>query len=211
MHNDIASKRQLVGEWLGAGSVNFFGMPFAGKDTQGKRLAQWLDAALISGGDILRHHEIPAPDKLALDRGDLLPVEDYLQLIPPYLARSDFAGKPLVLSAVGHRSGEAEAILETTTKTGHPTMAVVHLRIDEATARIRWRHLVDRDDRRGRLDDRLDILKHRLDEYQNKTLPVLDFYRQHELLIEIDGAGAPDEVETAILDALYQKITQDKS
>lgn len=48
-------KKLIIKNWLGNGSINIFGMPFSGKDTQGAILAEHFGGVMISSGDILRH------------------------------------------------------------------------------------------------------------------------------------------------------------
>src|SRR5581483_5247690 len=102
---------EAIKRWLGAGSINIYGPPYAGKDTHGHRLATALGAQLLGGGDILRGSKIP--DVKALHRtGKLFPTDLYFKIVLPYLKQSKFAGKPLVLSSVGRRQGEETEVLE---------------------------------------------------------------------------------------------------
>lgn len=202
---DMEEQKLAIKRWLGTGSINLFGMPFAGKDTQGKRLAKWLNGEHISGGEILRHKAVSPIDQHALASGDLVPVEDYLSIVLPYLSRPEFQGKPLILSAVGHQNSEVESIIQAADTARHPIKAVIHLMINEEVAKERWEHLQQRDDRDHRIDDQPGILEHRLIEYYQKTQPLLNLYREKGLLLEVDGSGTPDEVEANVLDALYQR------
>ena len=103
---------KAVKGWLGAGSIDIFGRPFSGKDTQAEKLAQLLGAQLIGGGDILRSHEDPSQVEKVMSEGGIVPSDFYLNLVLPYLSRPEFSGKPLVLSAVGRAHGEEMAVMQ---------------------------------------------------------------------------------------------------
>lgn len=188
--------------WLGQGSINIFGMPFAGKDTQGEALADLLGAELLGGGKILRNSVIPSHVQAIMEAGGLIPVDDYLRIVLPYLSHEQFSGRPLMLSSVGRWDGEQHGVLQATEASGHPLKAVLLLTVSEDTARQRHAESVARGDRGPRADDNEDVFTTRLNEYQLKTLPVVEFYKAHGLLLEIDGSPEPPEVTNAILQKL---------
>ena len=41
---------EIITQWLGTGAINIFGLPFAGKDTHGHRLAELFGASIMGGG-----------------------------------------------------------------------------------------------------------------------------------------------------------------
>ncbi|HEU5005212.1 MAG TPA: nucleoside monophosphate kinase [Candidatus Saccharimonadales bacterium] len=193
---------QNIKDWLGEGSVNIFGRPFTGKDTQGKKLAELLGGVLLGGGDILRGSEIPEHVKELMHAGKLVPTEDYLEIVLPYLKKNDFRGKPLILSSVGRWHGEEAGFLEAMAASNHSLRAVVHLKMEEAEVWQRWEVAPPRESHGLRADDTLESLQIRLQEYREKTLPVVDFYRNQGLLIEVDGTTPRDEVTAAIIAGL---------
>lgn len=198
-----ASLLVTIKTWLGTGSINIFGYPFAGKDTQGGFLAEELGAPLIGGGEILR---ASAPDhvKAAVNAGKLAPSEEYMQIVLPYLSQDKFNGQPLVLSSVGRWSGEEKGVIQSASEAGHPVKAVLLLHLDE---RAVWKRFQDiergSDHPRGqRHDDAADIIETRLEEFRVKTLPVLDFYRSLGLVIDIDSDHPIPEVRERIIGQL---------
>ncbi|MFZ2544914.1 MAG: nucleoside monophosphate kinase [Candidatus Saccharimonadales bacterium] len=196
-----------ITQWLGSGSINLFGLPFAGKDTQAELLVSSLGGVRLSGGEILRNSNIPPHVKAAMDAGDLAPTQEYINIVLPYLSRKDFKGKPLILSSVGRWHGEENGVLQATEKSGHPTKAVIFLTIDENTLRYRWKIAQDSGDRGERADDAEHILDNRLSEFIDKTLPVIDHYRNLGLLIEIDASGDVQSVYEQILLALENRAS----
>jgi len=190
--------------WLGTGAINIFGRPFAGKDTQGEKLLDLFGGSMLGGGDILRNSIIPENVNEIMLRGELIPTKDYISIVLPYLAKDEFAGKPLILSSVGRWIGEEAGVIEALAKANHTLKAVIYLDIPEDEVRKRWNALANHDDRNNRTDDTLEALEIRLDEYRNKTLPVIDEYERRGLLIRVDGTGSPDSVHQEILNALIQ-------
>ena len=193
---------EALQSWLGSGTINLFGRPFVGKDTQGMLLAKEFDASLLGGGEILRNSNIPEHIKSIMHAGQLVPTDDYIRIVLPYLQQDQFKGAPLILSSVGRWHGEEPGVLEATEQAGHPTRAVVHLELGEDAVRDRWHRKHESAHRADRHDDTLEILETRLQEYREKTLPVLEFYRQANLLIEINGDQDPEDVNSDILRAL---------
>lgn len=206
MKENVATHQQeVIKKWLGTGSINIFGPQYAGKDTQGNKLVEMLDAApLIGGGDILRSSVIPEHVKDIMNQGQLIPTKDYIEIVLPYLAQPAFANKPLVLSAVGRWHGEEKGVLQATTESNHPLKAVVYMKLAEEVIWSRW---VANNSRNGglRQDEAKHALEMRLEEFRQKTLPVIDFYCELGLLIEIDGDQTPEKVFGDILNALYKK------
>lgn len=194
-------------DWLGTGSINIFGRPFAGKDTQGRKLAEHLNAALLGGGDILRGHDMPNHIKAAMKTGELIPTKDYIELVLPHLSNPDYTAQPLILSSVGRWHGEEPGVIAATEQSGHPLKAVIYLSLPEPVVRERWQAFAGTHSRGERHDDTAEVLEIRLQEYREKTLPVIEYYRQLGLLIEIDGTQTPDAVHAAIIDALTSRAS----
>ena len=193
--------------WLGAGAINIFGRPFAGKDTQGKKLASLFDAHLLGGGEILRNSTIPQHVQAALHRGELIPTEDYISIVLPYLSQDEFLDKPLVLSSVGRWVGEENGVMQALEASKHALKVVIHLELEEETVRERWLALEHHDDRGGRIDDTAEVLTVRLAEFQEKTMPVLETYQNLGLLERINALGTPEEVHQRILERLLARAT----
>jgi adenylate kinase len=196
---------ETIAKWLGAGSINIFGRPFAGKDTQGNTLSDLLDAPLLGGGEILRNSIIPPRSREALKKGLLIPTDEYVEIVLPYLSQEKFQGRPLILSSVGRWSGEEASVMRVTEKSGHPTKAVFYLDVSEEVVRERWRKSQDeksRGSRGDRNDDRAEVLDVRLREFREKTLPVITYYEQTGLFCRIDAEQPSAEVTAGILTSL---------
>jgi adenylate kinase family enzyme len=199
---------QEIADWLETGSINLFGRPFAGKDTQGRILADLFDGVLLGGGDILRNSVIPERSRTAIQSGELIPTEDYIDIVLPYLSKAEFAGKPLILSSVGRWHGEEEGVMGATLTSKHEMKAVIYLDQSEEVSWERWRKDQEeksRGDRGNRSDDREEVLKRRFVEFDGKTLPVLEYYRDTtDLFITVQANQHGANVTADILEALKE-------
>lgn len=190
-----------ITKWLGTGSINIFGRPFSGKDTQAKKLAVMLGGEVIGGGEILRSTAADSIKEVT-GTGLLAPQDEYLKIVLPYFSQEKYRGKSLILSSVGRWHGEEEGVIEALKSSGHELKAVIALDIDESEVRKRWEAARSSGDRGRRTDDAHGALGVRLSEFWNKTLPVLETYRSMGLLIEINGANPPADVTNEIIEKL---------
>jgi adenylate kinase len=198
-------KINTIKNWLGTGSINMFGRPFAGKDTQGEILAEYFGAKLIAGGDILRSYHDQDRIKELMSTGDLFPSDFYLSIVLPYLSMEEIKNQPIILSTVGRMKGEESTILQATEESDHPMKAVVLLDLSEQEVMDRFQATRDIGDRGAREDDNHDALENRLVKFREQTMPVIDVYRQKGLLIEVDGTLTREEVTQEIITKLYEK------
>jgi adenylate kinase len=204
MTNQIETIRQ----WLGSGSINFFGLPFAGKDSQARRIQAKLGGKILSSGEIFRNSVIPDDTMAIMERGELMPSDTFTEIILPYLSRPEFAGHPFLLSSVGRWKGEEIGVIEALKDSNHETKAVIYLNLDENIVFERSK-LDENEAVRGvRADDGEGKLQKRVDEFEQKTIPVLDTYRKLGLLIEIDASLPKNEVEQKILEALAERANR---
>lgn len=199
-------KIQAIKTWLGNGSINIFGRPFAGKDNQAKILIDIFGGNLIGGGDILRDKNMPEYIKQYMRTGQLIPTEDYKNIVLPILNLSKYKNSPLFLSSLGRWRGEEESVINALELSDHPLKAVLYLDIPESESFKRWEKRDVNNDRGERHDDTKEILAIRLDEFAEKTLPVIDFYKTNNLLVTVNGEKPRQEVTSNIIEALYNKI-----
>lgn len=195
-----------IKNWLGQGSINIFGRPFSGKDTQGRILADLLKAPLIGGGDILRSAVRPDDVVGVMAAGDLVPTDYYLELMLPYFSQASLKGQPLVLVSVGRMHGEEAVIVDAATKSGHGLKAVVILDMPEEEIWTRF-DTASHEERGRRTDDQRHILENRLEQFRIHTDPVIQYYKDKGLLITIDGSKSKEAVTDAMLAALLERAT----
>lgn len=200
---ELERKIGEIGEQLGCGSLNFFGRQFAGKDTHAERLGRRYGATVLGGGDILRNSIIPERVRKIMDSGELIPSDEYRRMVLPFLGNPDFAGKPLLLSAVGRMSGEEAGVIAATKDAGHPIVAVPYLEITEEESFAR----LSASPSRGRADDTPEGLRERLDQFNEHTLPVLETYDRLGLLIRVDAMPEKEVVFRSLVNLLHEHIS----
>lgn len=207
----MEDKIELIKKWLGSGSINIFGLPMSGKDTQGIKLAEALGAEFLSSGMIIRAMEKETNQDLS-GNGSLIPTNIFYDWVLPYFERRDLFGKPLVLSSIGRWSGEEDQVMSVAKGADHEIKAAIVLVISESDAKERFNAAKTIGDRGDRADDKdLDILETRLQEFREKTVPVLRHYEALDLLIRIDGSQSREAVFNEILERLYEKASESLS
>lgn len=200
-------KISTIKTWLDTGSINIFGLPMSGKDTQGLRLAEALGAKFLSSGLIIRAMEKETRQNLT-SGGNLAPTNLFFEWVLPYFERSDLRDFPLVLSSIGRWSGEENQVMSVAAGAGHEIKAAILLNISEADVENRFNAASALDDRGEREDDKsLEIFRNRLQEFRTKTLPVLQHYKALGLLVEVNGDQLRDDVFAEIIDKLYARAT----
>ena len=179
--------------------IVFLGPPNSGKGTQAVRLAETLGVPAISTGDMLRA-AVAAGSELGnrvagvMERGELVSDDLMAEVVKARLAEDDaergflLDGYPRTLPQVDTLNSILEEI----------ESSIDHVVMIDAPEEV----LVERALGRGRKDDTPDVVKFRLEEYRNKTEPLVGHYRNEGLLREIDGDQAMDTVQRAILDAV---------
>lgn len=179
----------------------------SGKDTQGVRLAEVLNAKLLSSGIIIRAKEAELHRNLS-NHGNLIPTDIFYEWILPYFSRADLSDTPLILSSVGRWFGEEDAVMTTARNSGHEIKAVILLNISETDVENRWATAKTLGDRGNRRDDRdIETFRNRLEEFRTKTLPVLQHYKDLGLLININGDQSREAVFAEIIEQLYIRAT----
>ena len=85
----MEEKIAAIKQWLGTGSINVFGLPMSGKDTQGVRLAEALGAKFLSSGLIIRAKEQETRQSLT-EFGSLIPTNIFYEWVLPYFELNSF-------------------------------------------------------------------------------------------------------------------------
>jgi adenylate kinase len=182
------------------------GPPGAGKGTQAVRIAEHFGIPHISSGDLLRRHvadgtSIGRMVQEKMRRGDLVPdgvVMDVLR--KPVEAASRRGG--YVLDGFPRTVEQAQAAYFVAKNLGASVQVALHLAVPREEL---LRRMLDRGKQSGRVDDTEEVISHRLDVYEERTLPLLDYYAQREKLVTVNGARPISEVTWSVIVQL-QKV-----
>jgi adenylate kinase len=173
------------------------GAPGAGKGTQAVRLAEHFGITHISSGDLLRKHvEDETPFGLQVkefvSRGDLVPDQMVLDMLRKPIVEASASGG-YVLDGFPRTVEQAEIAYETAKALGVAVQVAAYLEVGRE-------ELVRRLLARGRgSDDTQAVIEHRLEVYDQKTMPMIDYYAKRERLVTVNGARPPDEVSWSLV------------
>jgi adenylate kinase len=202
------------------------GPPGSGKGTQGERLQEDYRLPYWATGDILRAavkegSEVGKKAKEYMDAGDLVPDEVIIDLIAERIVTPE-AGDGFILDGFPRTTPQAEALDEKMKELGRELTAAILIDVpeEEVVRRLGGRRTckenghvfhVDFDPPKvegvcdvcgGELiirdDDKPEVIKHRLEQYHEKTEPLIAYYEEKGILHRVDGAKDPDEVEKQI-------------
>lgn len=179
------------------------GPPGAGKGTQATRICERLAVPAISTGDIFRANikeqtELGKEAQRYTDSGNLVPDSVTNSMVRARLAEPDVTegflldGYPRTTAQVA----ELDEILES-----HHTHLDVVLLLTADTEELVTR-LLGRAQEQGRTDDTEDVIRHRLEVYEQQTTPVVELYENRGIVTRVDGLGSIDEVTDRIMAVL---------
>ena len=177
-------------------NIVLFGPPGAGKGTQSEKLIDKYQLIHLSTGDILRG-EIAAGTALGLeakkimDAGALVPDEVVIGMISSKLDQNKNA-KGFIFDGFPRTATQAETLdkLLSDKNTSITKMLALEVDNDELTKR-----LLIRGKNSGRPDDQNEgIIRNRINEYNNKTAPLKNFYSAQSKFLSIEGIGTVDEI-----------------
>lgn len=186
-------------------NIALFGPPGAGKGTQSAYLIEKYDLFYISTGDLLRK-EISEETKLGLEArsiiaaGKLVSDEIIVQILEKTIKENSQSGGFLFDGFP--RTYIQAYILEglmTKLNTSLNCLISIELPEEESVSRLLNRGLTS-----GRSDDNELVIRKRLKEYEEKTLPVLNYYKEKGNYMAIDGYQPVEEV-TGQIEAIINK------
>jgi adenylate kinase len=175
----------------------FLGPPGSGKGTQAKILARSLGVPVISTGEMLRAAvrqgtPLGLKAKATMDAGELVSDDLMISLIRERLAEPD-ARRGFILDGFPRTAEQARELdrLLAATGSGGGITAAVNLKVPEE---VLVERLHGRSVEENRTDDRPETILERLRVYQRKTEPLIGFYRDRGVLVDVDGIGDIAEI-----------------
>jgi adenylate kinase len=212
----------------------FLGAPGTGKGTQATALSDKYDIPQISTGDILRKEvkqgtELGQKAKNVMDQGGLVPDDIILKMIQTRLSEPD-CQKGYILDGFPRTIAQAEGLDDILGQKS--IQGVIQFDIDHEIVieRITSRRvcvdcgatfniitdpppankvcprcggkIIQRD------DDKKETVQNRLDVYEEKTAPLVDYYDKKNVLYRIDAAQPVQDVRSNI-ETIFEKISQE--
>ena len=206
------------------------GPPGAGKGTQAKMLTDAFAIPQISTGDILRAAvkegtPLGVKAKSFMDAGGLVPDEVVIGIVAERLQQDD-CSNGFILDGFPRTVAQADALQANLEQMGKDLDSVIALQVDaealveRLTGRRtckacgRGYHIsFDPPAEEGRCDacggelmqrddDREETIRKRLEVYDEQTAPLIHYYREAGLLVDLDGMLPIAEVQETLLTAL---------
>jgi adenylate kinase len=174
--------------------ILFFGPPGSGKSVQGDLLVKRNGWQWLSTGQIFRESKDAELQK-RLASGELIDNELTNKILNNALMDAA-KGVKVVLDGYPRNVDQAQWLIDNLPNHGREIACVLEFDVPKE-------ELVSRMIDRGRAEDTEDVIVRRLDIYQQKTRPVLEFYRERGVpIVRIDGIGTPEEVHERIQEAV---------
>ncbi|MFC5269363.1 adenylate kinase [Adhaeribacter terreus] len=173
-----------------------FGPPGAGKGTQSQKLIDKYNLVHLSTGDLLRSEitagtELGLKAKALMDEGILVPDEVVIGMIDNKLKENKTAGG-FIFDGFPRTVPQAEGLDRLMKENGTEITCMIALEVDEEELTKR---LLLRGKTSGRPDDQNeDLIRKRVQEYNNKTTPVANYYEKQGKFFAVHGIGEIEEI-----------------
>lgn len=212
--------------------ILFLGAPGAGKGTQAAMISEKLGMPHISTGDIFREAvakgtELGKKAKEYMDKGELVPDEIVIGIVKERISQPD-CEKGCILDGFPRTVAQAEALDRALAEMGRKVDYVINVNVskEEIVKRLTGRrtckscgkvyHVIFNPPAKenvcdvcgGELyqrdDDSEETVLNRLNVYEEKTAPLIEYYKNSGVLYDVDGERSVEEV-TAQIERILEK------
>lgn len=187
-------------------NIALFGPPGAGKGTQSKYLVEKYNLLYISTGDILRKEIAEGSDlgnkaKDVIAGGNLASDDLIVQIIEKRIENENRDG--ILFDGFPRTVVQAYILDGLLLKLNTQLTFMLSLEVPKEELVQR---LLERGKTSGRNDDNMAVIQKRLKEYDEKTLPLIDFYKERGKYISIDGVGEISDITDRLNDAIEKTL-----
>ena len=210
--------------------IVLLGPPGAGKGTQAEILAEKLELPHISSGDIFRENTKNGTElgKLAqtfMNQGKLVPDDLTISMIRERFSRADCV-RGAILDGFPRTPAQADALevmlkgfggqVDLVPFITAPNEALIERLTGRWTCRANGHifHVsfnppkqagvcdIDGSELYQRDDDKAETVTNRIKVYQDQTAPLIDYYKQRDILAEINGLAPVEQVSAQLISIL---------
>ena len=190
-------------------NIILFGPPGSGKGTQSEKLIAAYGLKHLSTGDLLRS-EIAKQTALGLeaksimDRGQLVPDEVVVGMISSALENNPQA-KGFLFDGFPRTVAQSEALDKLLQLKNTEIGVVLALEVseEELVGRLLNRGLTS-----GRSDDTNEsVIRARIQEYQDKTSVVADYYSRYSKVVKVKGEGTVEEIFSSLCSEIEKRMS----
>ena len=187
-------------------NIALFGPPGAGKGTQSDRLIKEYNLFYISTGDLLRKElregtALGEQAREIIASGGLVPDEIIVQIIEKTIAENTQASG-FLFDGFPRTTIQAYILEGLMIKLNTSLPCLIDLPVPE---QVSIERLVKRGKSSGRSDDNETVIRNRLKEYSEKTLQVLQFYKDKGVRYRINADRPIDEVHGEVLEIIRKE------
>ena len=185
-----------------------FGKPGSGKGTQAEFVKNKYDLIHISTGDLFRNNisnntELGLLAKSYMDKGDLVPDEVTIKMLEAEVNNHPNA-KGFIFDGFPRTTVQAEILDQFLTTLKLSISMTIALDVDENLLIDR---LIKRGKDSGRSDDQdRSKIQNRFDEYNKKTSPLINYYKNQNKFFDVDGVGDINEISFRIFNTIDNNI-----
>jgi len=177
-------------------NVVLFGAPGCGKGTQSELLEKKFGLSHISTGEIIRSHikaQTPLGQQMAeyISRGELAPDSVVIGMVEEYLNQNKGI-KGTIFDGFPRTTAQAEAFDKLLERLGDSVDSMIYMDVPEEEL---VRRILLRGKDSGRADDASeDVIRNRIEVYNQQTAIVADYYRAQGKYVAVPSLGTIDEV-----------------
>lgn len=188
-------------------NIVLFGPPGAGKGTQAQLLVEHFNLKHLSTGDMLRDEisrktVLGIQAKALIDKGELVPDAIVVGMIEKIL-ESNCCCTGFIFDGFPRTVAQAIALDELLVRFKQNVSGMLALEVDKQELIDR---LLERGKTSGRADDQdVSVIENRIDVYNTKTMPLIDYYSAQQKFYPVKGVGSIAEISErlkAVIDGL---------
>jgi adenylate kinase len=171
--------------------ILLMGIAGSGKGTQGKLLAEARGYKIISTGELLRNFGSDE-QHARMHRGEILGDDEVTEMLNRALGELEDQNK-VILDGYPRTVAQSKWLLDADKAGRFSVNYVLHLITSREAAKERI-HI------RARSDDHDAAIEARFDEYEKATLPIINYYKTHNIeVVEVNGEQPIDAVHHDIV------------
>ena len=185
-----------------------FGKPGSGKGTQAEFVKRKYDLVHISTGDLFRNNISNNTDlgllaKSYMEKGDLVPDEVTIKMLEAEVNKHPNANG-FIFDGFPRTTIQAEILDQFLSTLKLSISMTIALEVDENLLIDR---LINRGKDSGRADDQdRSKIQNRFEEYNNKTSPLINYYKNQNKFFEVNGVGDVNEISARIFKTIDNNI-----